>query len=202
MSRLMRMRSDPEETRANILETAEEHFRRIGYQKTTVADIASALKMSPANVYRFFPSKAAIVGAICQRVTGEIRSLALQIAKSEGTVSERIERFVVDLHVHNKTVLMNDQRLHDMVSVAMEENWESIEAHTEAIRQILADLVREGVESGEFAPCDPEFTGGLIKMSFVGFLHPILIEQCGGEDLVPAARGVARMVLNGLKARS
>jgi len=49
------MGTDREETRARILKVAEEHFRRIGYHKTSVADIASELGMSPANVYRFFP---------------------------------------------------------------------------------------------------------------------------------------------------
>ena len=47
-------------TRDRIVETAERFFREIGYQKTTVADIAKALRMSPANVYRFFESKKAI----------------------------------------------------------------------------------------------------------------------------------------------
>ena len=49
-----------EATRARIEETAERLFRTMGYQKTAVADIARELGMSPANVYRFFPSKSAI----------------------------------------------------------------------------------------------------------------------------------------------
>ena len=48
------------DTRARILVVAEKLFREIGYQKTTVADIAKVLRMSPANVYRFFDSKKAI----------------------------------------------------------------------------------------------------------------------------------------------
>jgi len=32
-------------------------FRQIGFQKTTVADIARELHMSPANVYRYFAAK-------------------------------------------------------------------------------------------------------------------------------------------------
>ena len=48
------------DTREKILITAERLFREIGYQKTTVADIAKALQMSPANVYRFFDSKRSI----------------------------------------------------------------------------------------------------------------------------------------------
>lgn len=42
------------EKKACILATAERLFREIGYLKTTVADIAKTLKMSPANIYRFF----------------------------------------------------------------------------------------------------------------------------------------------------
>src|SRR5712675_30352 len=45
------------DTRERILVVAERLFREIGYQKTTVADIAKVLRMSPANVYRFFDSK-------------------------------------------------------------------------------------------------------------------------------------------------
>src|SRR6478672_10671879 len=48
------------DTREKILVVAERLFRQIGYQKTTVADIAKELRMSPANVYRFFDSKKSI----------------------------------------------------------------------------------------------------------------------------------------------
>ena len=41
------------DVRERILVIAERLFREIGYQKTTVADIAKALQMSPANIYRF-----------------------------------------------------------------------------------------------------------------------------------------------------
>jgi Bacterial regulatory proteins, tetR family len=47
----------PDDTRARIMDTAEALFRRLGFAKTAVADIAAELKMSPANVYRFFPSR-------------------------------------------------------------------------------------------------------------------------------------------------
>ena len=62
----------PDDTRARIMDTAEALFRRLGFAKTAVSDIAAELKMSPANVYRFFPSKSAIVEAICQRCLGEL----------------------------------------------------------------------------------------------------------------------------------
>ena len=59
------------EKRACILATAERLFREIGYLKTTVGDIAKTLKMSPANVYRFFDSKKAIHEGVARRLMGE-----------------------------------------------------------------------------------------------------------------------------------
>ena len=66
------LKTKPDDTRARIIETAEALFRRLGFAKTAVADIAAELGMSPANVYRFFSSKNAIVEAICQRCLGEL----------------------------------------------------------------------------------------------------------------------------------
>ena len=60
------------DTRERILVVAERLFREIGYQKTTVADIAKVLRMSPANVYRFFDSKKAIHEGVARSLMGEV----------------------------------------------------------------------------------------------------------------------------------
>jgi AcrR family transcriptional regulator len=73
--------------RGRIIEAAEALFRRLGYAKTTVADIAAELKMSPANVYRFFSSKHAIVEAICERSLRELEEKAWQAARGRGSAA-------------------------------------------------------------------------------------------------------------------
>ena len=63
---------------------AERLFREIGYQKTTVADIAKMLRMSPANVYRFFDSKKAIHEGVARSLMGEVEIEAQRIANTPG----------------------------------------------------------------------------------------------------------------------
>ena len=73
--------SNPErDTRQIIVDTAERFFRDIGYQKTTVADIAKSLRMSPANVYRFFDSKKSINEAVLERYKREQEEAIATIA--------------------------------------------------------------------------------------------------------------------------
>ena len=68
------------EMKCRILATAERLFRDIGYLKTTVADIAKTLKMSPANIYRFFDSKKAIHEGVARRLMAEVEDAAEAIA--------------------------------------------------------------------------------------------------------------------------
>ena len=82
MNRPVRTGKDFDKARARILEAAEEQFRRAGHHRTSVADIAAGLGMSPANIYRFFPSRDAINESICGRVVNEVADIASAIART------------------------------------------------------------------------------------------------------------------------
>src|SRR6202035_3855730 len=75
------------DTRERILVVAERLFREIGYQKTTVADIAKVLRMSPANVYRFFDSKKAIHEGVARTLMGGVEDAAEGIATGRGSAT-------------------------------------------------------------------------------------------------------------------
>src|SRR6478735_10620166 len=123
------VRTKPDDTRERIMEAADAMFRRLGFAKTAVADIAAELKMSPANVYRFFSSKNAIVEAICQRCLGELEDRAWAVARSRGRAAERIERLVLETLAFHKENNLTDQRVNDMVLAAIELSWGAIRAH-------------------------------------------------------------------------
>src|SRR5438876_8107129 len=78
------------DVRERILVTAERLFREIGYQKTTVADIAKVLQMSPANVYRFFDSKKSINAGVARRLMSEVEEASHAIAAGRGNAAGRL----------------------------------------------------------------------------------------------------------------
>src|SRR5215207_1868931 len=57
----------PSERRARILDAAERRFVRAGFHRTTMQDVAVEAGMSPGNLYRYFPSKDAIVVGLAER---------------------------------------------------------------------------------------------------------------------------------------
>jgi len=194
------MRTDPDKVRARILEVAEEHFRRIGYHKTSVADIASELGMSPANVYRFFPCRDAINEAICRRVVNEVAEIAFTIARTRAPALEKLEELLTAVHHHNKMTLLKEKHMHDLIVAAMQENWAVIKAHIEQMVTIFEAIIREGIKAGGFEVEDPAEAARAVKTAFIPFFHPILIEQClqHGEDTEAGLREQIRFILKAL----
>jgi AcrR family transcriptional regulator len=194
----------PDDTHARIMDTAEALFRQLGFAKTAVADIAAELKMSPANVYRFFSSKNAIVEAICQRCLGELEDRAWAVARSHGSAAERIERVVLEILSYHKENLVTDQRVNDMVLAAIELSWGAIRVHKEHMRTVFESLLREGIEAGEFEQVDPRETSRLLFISLVHFCHPVLVAEYlqDQEDLEGDARAAVRFLLRAITPRS
>src|SRR5262245_64272251 len=89
------------DTRERILVVAERLFRQIGYQKTTVADIAKELRMSPANVYRFFDSKKAIHEGVARVLMGEVEDAASAIVARQGAAATRMRELLTTIHRMN-----------------------------------------------------------------------------------------------------
>ncbi len=56
-----------EERRTRILDAAEACFVRHGFHRATMHDVAAEAGMSPGNLYRYFPSKDAIVAGLAER---------------------------------------------------------------------------------------------------------------------------------------
>ena len=197
------VKAKPDDTRALILETAEALFRRLGFAKTAVADIATDLGMSPANIYRFFPSKNAIVDAICQRCLSEVEEKAWAVARSKAPAGQRIERLFLEILAYHKENLLTEKRVHDMVLVAMEQNWDAILAHKEVMRTVVEVILRDGIEAGEFESIDPRETSQVLMRSLVGFCHPVLVAQSlqDGHDLETEARGSVHFLLRSITAR-
>jgi AcrR family transcriptional regulator len=164
-----------------ILVTAERLFREIGYQKTTVADIAKALQMSPANVYRFFDSKKSINAGVARRLMGEVEQASHAIAATRGDAARRLRELLTTIHRMNSDRYVGDSKMHEMVAVAMEENWDVCKAHMHCLVEEIAAVIASGVGSGEFRVPDVGIAAMCTCAAMVRFFHPQLIAESANK---------------------
>jgi AcrR family transcriptional regulator len=188
------------DTRERILVVAERLFREIGYQKTTVADIAKVLRMSPANVYRFFDSKKAIHEGVARGLMGEVEDAAQAIAIRSGPAADRLRELMTSIHRMNSERYVGDSKLHEMVEIAMEESWEVCVAHMERITQTIGAVIAEGAASGEFEAPDVPLAAMCACTAMMRFFHPQMIAQCANKP-GPSLDQMIDFVIAGLAVR-
>jgi AcrR family transcriptional regulator len=165
------------DVRERILVAAERLFREIGYQKTTVADIAKVLHMSPANVYRFFDSKKSINAGVARRLMGEVEQASQVIVRTPDTAAARLRKLFETMHRMNCERFIGDSKMHEMVAVAMEENWDVCQKHIEWLIDITAEVIGDGVASGEFCTADIGGAALCVLTAMLRFIHPQLIVE-------------------------
>jgi AcrR family transcriptional regulator len=167
-----------QENVTRILDAAERLFRHYGYSKTTVADIARDLGMSPANVYRFFSSKIEIHQAICGRMLAASYQQAYEIRQLPISASERLDRYVRAQYKMTVETMLDQEKVHEMVVVAIERDWYVIEKHIDSIQDLLAEVIREGIEAGELFDQDPTVASRCFGAATMMLCHPIMVAEC------------------------
>src|SRR5215212_6743267 len=188
-------------TRCVILEMAERLFRLIGYRKATVADIAKALRMSPANVYRFFESKKAINEAVAERLMREVEGALEAIADRNRPAADRLRDMIATMHRMNSALYTDELRMHEMVERALSESWQVVHDHLERKNALFQRVIEEGMAAGEFRSADPVIASRCVQVALIRFCHPALLVQCAGEP-GPSLEQITEFVLAGLGYRN
>jgi AcrR family transcriptional regulator len=185
--------------RDQIIHAAGDHFRLYGYRKTSVADIAKAIGVSGAYVYRFFESKQAIGEAVCSGILSQIDEAALDAATSNSSVTYRFRDLFRVLIERTYDLLIHERRMHDITVEAVLSNWSSIDRHKNAVRGVVTNLLEEGRQIGEFERKTPtEDVSRAITEILVSLTHPMLLERRSRDELVATGASVAEMILRSL----
>ena len=189
------------DTRERILVVAERLFREIGYQKTTVADIAKELRMSPANVYRFFDSKKSIHEGVARSLMGEVEQAAQTIAAQPGPAAVRLRELMTSIHHMNAERYVGDSKMHEMVAIAMEEDWDVCVTHMQLITETIGSVIAQGAATGEFEVRDIPLAAMCACTGMIRFFHPQMIAQCATKP-GPSIDEMIDFIIAGLSPRA
>jgi len=183
-----------------IVEVAARLFGEIGFQKTTVADIARELRMSAANVYRYFAAKPEINEAVCMDLLGKIEAEAEKIAASRSTAAQRIRNLIGAVEKTHHKQYMFDRKLFDLIDAATSENWPIMRRHNERMAAILEQIIASGMASGEFLLGDAALAARVVNTACIRYSHPRLIVEFE-QELEPTLDQMIGFCLSGLTRR-
>ena len=188
-----------DETRERIMTKADELFRQFGFGKTTVADIAAELGMSPANIYKFFSSKEAIIQASADRNLVVLTEAVQRHMVASSAALDRIERVLLTVFRHTVDILRNERQVFKLMMLAYEQKWDCVGAFDKFLLQTLARLVKEGMNTGEFKSGDTSATARLLFDCLILIRTPHLYQQEGRELNENRIREMVRFLGRALK---
>ncbi len=172
---------------------AEMLFRQRGYVAVSIADIAGALNMSPANVFKHFRSKVALADAIAGR---HLDDAADRFAAFDQKLSprEQLLRFVLRLLESHLQDIQKNPYIFEMVLSTIEAKLEAGNRYRARIEEKLGEIIREGMAEGRYHCLNAESAAGTVADVLACVLHPILIVREDKETLVHRAEDIVCFV--------
>jgi AcrR family transcriptional regulator len=189
-------------TREQILGAAHQRFRRYGYNKTTMAEIAGDCHMSAANLYRYFENKQDIAAhLVAQCLRQEEVHLESVAGAAELPPAEGLRRYITETLACTYERCASDPLINQVVEAIGRERRDVIDSHTKVKLGQIAALLERGIASGEFDAVDVRETAEAILAATVLFDVPLLVQMYAKEELERVALAVSRLVLRSVERR-
>jgi AcrR family transcriptional regulator len=147
-----------------IATSFQKHFEHYGYKKTSVDDIARELKISKKTIYQHFSTKEEIFYYIVSKVAQQYMNRMAADLQELPTAKEKLDQLVRMIFTESRKWLKQNDAFefrykYDIAGLAFQD----------AYNELLAELIREGIDTGEFreGPVDltVRFINGIISES-------------------------------------
>jgi AcrR family transcriptional regulator len=190
-----------EETRARILDVAQEAFARYGYDATGVAEICRRAGVTKGGFYHHFPSKQDLFLEMLERwLEGIDRQLELMRSGEQSVPEELLTMTAMVPAVFQEAGGRLPLFLEFLIKAGQSPVvWQATVAPFRKYHAFFAGMIRDGIEEGSLRPVDPDLASNLLLSFAVGLLAMGLLDPYGaGWDQV-AQEGM-RMLMHGIEA--
>lgn len=190
-----------ERSSANVrlLAIAADHVRRFGARRLTVVAVAEAAGMTHANVYRYFPSREALLDAVANAALRPVEALLSDIAGAPDPADDKLERMVLALARAYRDLLEHDAAAFGIYAEAVEGNRGIARRHRGRARMLFERVVDEGVATGVFSVRDRQRALSFLTDALFRFTHPAAVRLDGSLPRAALEPRLATMVAVALR---
>jgi AcrR family transcriptional regulator len=181
-----------------ILDAAEEVVRRFGPDKATVVDVARALGVSHAAVYRHVASKAELRDRVVRRWVDATMAPLRAIADKSGPAPKRLRQLLETLMTTKRRRALEDAEVFTAYRSLAADAKSVVTAHVAELVELTSRIIRAGVEEGTFRKTDPVATARAVLMATTRFHHPIHADEWGDPTIDQQFNDVWKILMDGL----
>lgn len=180
----------PEPIDVRLVDLAAAHVRRYGLRRTTIVAIAQEAGMSHANVYRYFPSREALIDAVLDQWLKPIEKGARDIVDGPDPAVDKLERLASALFRAYRRKLDEDAAIFQIFAEASAAGRPFARRHRNRLGAEFHRVIEEGVSGGSFLLGDQRGAVLMIWDALGRFLNPATVAQ---DREIPAGQLESRM---------
>ena len=186
-------------TRDRILAAAEDVIRRFGPAKATVVDVARALGVSHAAVYRHVATKAELRELVVGRWVETTMPPLRAVAAAPGPAPQRLRRLLDALIAVKRRRAAEDPELFAAYRTLAPDAQSVVAAHIDELVGLAATVIRSGVKEGTFRTLDPVAAARAVLLATSRFHHPAHAAEWADPAIDAAFNDVWRLLMDGLR---
>lgn len=161
-----------------IIDLAAQLFRKFGYKKTTIDDIAMAAHKGKSSLYYYFKNKEEIFKAVVDKeagiLVGELKAI---IDRKDISPQEKLKQYVL----HRMQRIQELSNYYDALKSEYLSHYEFIEQirtkHDETELNFIIQILEEGNKKGAFDIKDTYTTAYAVAMAMKGLEIPMFIKN-------------------------
>lgn len=184
--------------RDRILAAAEDVIRRFGPAKATVVDVARALGVSHAAVYRHVATKAELRDLVVGRWVDATMPALRTIAAQPGPAPQQLRRLIDALIAVKRRRAAADPELFAAYRTLAADAQSVVAAHVQELIALTAAVIGSGVEQGAFRTLDPVATGRAVLLATSRFHHPAHAADWSDPAIDDSYNDVWQLLMDGL----
>ena len=186
--------------RSKIIVAADRMIHEKGAISFTMTDLATAVGMSPSNLYRFFESKDALAEAMAGEWFAELLVIMEDLVSADIPVEEKLYQFFAKRVVVKRARYEDDPELFESYMELGDEHFEVIKGYVDLADHYMASILAEAMDKGYFKGLDLDTVVSLVNTMMQPFCNPKLMGQMMHLATEERLRIVINTILNGLRA--
>ena len=191
-----------EVNRHKILEAAFARFRRYGYTKTTMAEIADDCAMSAANLYRFFRNKQDIASACVENCIQErLSKIKNSIDHNYASATDQLRALVYATLHHCHEIYARDEKLYELIGYITDERPQVVHNKIHILQTEIKAILEFGNQTGEFVVSDTDETASAIYTAIALFDTPIFMGFYSLDKFEQLAEQILTLILQSIERR-
>ena len=195
-----RPETDIAATRLRIIAAADRMIQDRGAISFTMSDLATAVGMSPSNLYRFFENKDALAEAMAGEWFAELLVIMEELVSADMPVEEKLYQFFAKRVVIKRARYEDDPELFESYMELGNEHFDVIKGYVDLADHYMASILAEAMEKGYFKGLELDAVVSLVNTMMQPFCNPQLMMQMMHLATEERLRIVVSTIFRGLQA--